>query len=298
MELHQLRYFVAVADEGGFCKAADRCGIAQPSMSQQVRKLEDELECRLFDRLGRKIILTEEGRQLLPRARRVLAEVRELRQSMSGGVAEGAGRLAIGAIPTIAPFVLPSLVKRLRKSRPGCEIEIREDVTGNLVRALVDAELDVCLVGLPLEHEQIETERLGDEAMVVALPKDHRWAPRESVSLAMLDDEPMILLHEEHCFGQRLASLCAGASVKPRVTSTSAHLHTALALVASGQGVAVVPAMCATRSKNSACAFVPLSGKSAVRDVAVAWRKGRTLSTAAREFVQSTREGLREELNG
>jgi len=286
MELHQLKYFVAVADEGGFCKAANRCGLAQPSMSQQVRKLEEELGSRLFDRLGRRIILTEAGKQLLPKARRVLAEVQDLRQSMSDGVGESSGVLSIGAIPTIAPFVLPGIVKRLRRARPHCEIEIREDVTGNLVRALVDAEVDVCLVGLPLEHEQIETQSLGTEAMVAAVPRGHAWAARKSIALSMLDDEAMILLHEEHCFGQRLLALCAGARVKPKVTSMSAHLHTALALVASGQGVAVVPEMCAERTKGAACAFVPVSDKTAVREVGVAWRKGRTLSAAAREFVE------------
>lgn len=285
MELHQLKYFVAVADEGGFCKAANRCGLAQPSMSQQVRKLEEELGSRLFDRLGRRIVLTEAGKQLLPKARRVLAEVQDLRQSMSDGGGESAATLSIGAIPTIAPFVLPGIVKRLRKERPLCEIEIREDVTGNLVRALIDAEIDVCLVGLPLEHEQFETKSLGTEAMVAAVPRGHAWAARKSIALSMLDEEPMIQLHEEHCFGQRLAALCAGARVKPKVTSMSAHLHTALALVASGQGVAVVPAMCAQRAKGAACAFVPVGDKTAVREVGVAWRKGRTLSAAAREFV-------------
>lgn len=291
MELHQLKYFVAVADEGGFCKAADRCGMAQPSMSQQIRKLEEELGCRLFDRLGRRITLTEEGKQLLPRARRVLAEVQELRRTMTDGTGDGAGTLSIGAIPTIAPFVLPALVKRLRKARPGCEITIREDVTGNLVRALVDAEIDLCLVGLPLEHEQIETHSLGTELMVAAVPRGHAWAERASITLAMLDDEPMILLHEEHCFGQRLAALCAGARVKPKVTSMSAHLHTALALVASGQGVAVVPAMCADRTKGAGCAFVPLGDRTAVREVGLAWRKGRTLSAAAREFMALAGDG-------
>lgn len=295
MELHQLKYFVAVAEEGGFCKGATRCGLAQPSLSQQVRKLEESLGCQLFDRLGRRTILTDEGAALLPRAKKLLAEVQDLQRAATAREA-GPGRIAIGAIPTIAPYALPKLVKELRRARPGCDISIREDVTDNLTRALVNAELDICLVGLPIDHEHIETQSLGTEPMLLALPKDHRWASRDSVPLAQLDNEPMILLHEEHCFGRRLASLCAGARVRPRVTSMSAHLHTALALVASGQGITVVPSLCAKGTRSHGITFVRLAGHSSIRELALAWRKGRTLSATALDLAKIAEKSLAEDL--
>ncbi len=291
MELHQLRYFVAVAEEGGFCKAAVAMHVAQPSLSQQVKKLEDSLGTPLFDRLGRKTVLTEAGRALLPKAKRVLAEVREMSQPVPADSPDGklSGKLTIGAIPTIAPYALPRVIRALVKQHPELEIEIREDVTDRLVPMLVDAEVDVCVLSPPIAHPLVEAETIGAEPLMVAVPKDHPWASKKSVPLSALDEEPMVVLHEEHCFGRQLATLCAGSKVCPSVRSVSAQLRTALELVAVGVGFTVVPAMCAAVPRSSQCAMVPLDGGKrggVVREIALAWRKDRTRGRAALAFAQ------------
>lgn len=286
MELHQLRYFVAVADEGGFCKAAAKLRLSQPSLSQQVRRLERSLGRNLFDRLGRRTLLTEAGRALLPRAKQVLADVREL-EGTSDRLQAAGGRLAIGAIPTIAPYLLPRVVKELLRVHRGMQVVIREDVTDRLVPLLVDAELDMCVLSPPLAHPLIQLEVLGSERLYVAVPKGHAWAARASVPLSALDDEPMVVLHEEHCFGRQLASLCAGASVCPSVGSVSAQLRTALELVAAGVGFTVVPAMCAAASRGLGCVMVPLAGTAAARGIALGWRKDRTRTAAGEAFASA-----------
>ncbi|MDP1861810.1 MAG: LysR family transcriptional regulator, partial [Gemmatimonadaceae bacterium] len=146
MELQQLRYFVAAAEAGSVSRAAARCHVAQPSLSQQLRKLEEELGVPLFDRIGRGIAITDAGRAFLPRARRILAEVRDAELNLKNDVATGVGRLALGAIPTMAPYILPGALKTLRRKLPACEVSIREDVTESLVEALVDCEIDCALV--------------------------------------------------------------------------------------------------------------------------------------------------------
>src|SRR6266404_1872914 len=142
MELHQLRYFVAVAECGNVSRAADRCHIAQPSLSQQLRKLEENLGVKLFDRLGRGIAITDAGRALLPRARRVLAEVRETEANLKREADGCQGTLVVGAIPTMAPYLLPAALDRLRAAHPECQVNVREGLTETLVEALADNEID------------------------------------------------------------------------------------------------------------------------------------------------------------
>jgi LysR family transcriptional regulator, hydrogen peroxide-inducible genes activator len=152
MELHQLRYFVAAAEAGTISRAAQRCSIAQPSLSQQLKKLEESLGAQLLDRLGRGIALTEAGRALLPRARRILAEVRDAEANLEREVREGIGGVSIGAIPTMAPYLLPPAIQRLRGELPACEVTIREARTEELIELLVENQIDCALMSTPVPH--------------------------------------------------------------------------------------------------------------------------------------------------
>ena len=143
MNLRQLGYFVAVAETGTMIRAAERCHVAQPSLSQQIKKLEASVGASLFDRLGRGVALTDTGRALLPRARRILAEVREAEAHLGTDVDSGVGSLAVGMIPTMAPYLLPHLLPRLRSEFPGCRITVREDLTEILADGVAHVELDL-----------------------------------------------------------------------------------------------------------------------------------------------------------
>ena len=297
MEIHQLRSFVGVAEEGGFCKAAAALGIAQPSLSQHIQRLEKHLGRTLFDRLGRQTVLTEAGRSLLPKAKRILAEMREIEEDAGADEAGGTDRphrLVVCALPTIAPSLLPGVVRALvrptTKAPIRHEIVIREDVTDRLVPAVVNAEVEVAIISAPVQDDRIEIEHLQTEPFMVAVPADHAWAKRPSIPLASLDEEDLIVLHEEHCFGRQLAAVCAGLRITPKAHSATASLRTAIEMVAAGVGVTVVPAICAAGSRGvggaGGCVFVPLSGRPpAARDISLAWRKGRTRSAAAGRFA-------------
>src|SRR5262245_20320478 len=140
MELHQLRYFVAVAQAGGFSRAAERCFVSQPSLSQQIKKLEDNLKNRLFERLGRRVVLTDAGRTRLERATAILAAVEDTDRLIRDGTGAGASQLTIGAIPTIAPYLLPRTLERFLRANPNVEVTVHEDLTANQIDAVAAAE--------------------------------------------------------------------------------------------------------------------------------------------------------------
>lgn len=276
MELHQLRYFVAVAESGSISRAARRCRVAQPSLSQQLKRLEESLGQRLFDRLGRGVAMTDAGRALLPRARRIIADVRDAETALREEGGAKSPRLAIGAIPTIAPYVLPRLVAGLKRESPGGEYLIREDLTENLAEALADNEIDVAIVSTPLEHELIEVEVIGREPMVVVMPRGHPLERAGAVGISDLRSTPAVTLHEMHCLGRQIGAFCAERSIARPIVCRTTQLATLLELVRQGSGISIVPAMAARHDSGRGLAFVELKRGTPQREIALAWRVGRT----------------------
>jgi LysR family hydrogen peroxide-inducible transcriptional activator len=287
MELHQLRYFVAVAETGSFTRAAEREGITQPTLSEQILRLEGRdhgVGRRLFDRLGRKVVLTDAGHELLGHAQSILAAVgeaeRAVRDSADGGL------LRVGAIPTVAPFVLPRAVTRFRKDRPAVRLQLKEDLTERLLADLLAGELDVGLMALPIRDERLHVESLFSEPLVMALPPKHRLARKAEVKLADVVEEPFILLDDVHCFGDQVLSFCRRGGLEPRVVCRGEQIVTLLAMVAAGEGVSVVPEMAATADQAKACVYRPLGKPAPARTLCAVWHKQRYRPESLRAFVE------------
>jgi LysR family hydrogen peroxide-inducible transcriptional activator len=290
VELHRLRYFLAAAEAGSVSRAAERCHVAQPSLSQQIRKLEEDLGVVLFDRLGRGIALTDAGRALLPRARQILAGVREAETNLRREIDEGHGVVAIGAIPTMAPYVLPPAIARLRQSLPACEVRITEQLTEHLIEALVENRLDCAVVSTPLDHDLIEIEVVAQEDLLVVVSKHHPLAAAGHVDLATLHGEAAVTLEDMHCLGRQIQGFCSSRRVAPRITCSTAQLGTVFDLVATGLGVSVVPEMATVRARRRSLAFLRVKPRPLVRQIAIAWRKDRSHARAARRFAELLRE--------
>jgi LysR family hydrogen peroxide-inducible transcriptional activator len=287
MELHQLRYFVAVAETGSFTRAAEREGVTQPTLSEQIIRLEDEkkgLGRRLFDRLGRKVVLTEAGQELLGRAQGILAAVAEAERAVQNS-AEG-GQLRVGAIPTIAPFVLPGVVSRFRKGHPAVQLQLKEDRTERLLADLLAGELDVGIMALPIRDDRLHVEKLFGESLVMALPAKHRLAAKAEVKLGDVVDEPFILLDDMHCFGDQVLSLCRRGGVEPKVVCRGEQIVTLLAMVAAGQGVSVVPEMAAAGDPSPDRVYRPLGKPTPTRTLCAVWHKQRYRPPSLRAFVE------------
>jgi len=298
MEMHQLRYFVAVAEAGSFSRAAERCRVAQPSLSQQIKKLERGLGHTLFDRLPQGVVLTEAGHALLPRARRILAEVREAQGELEHDVIRGRVPLAVGAIPTMAPYLLPPVIQRLAGEHPECELTVREDLTERLVEALVDLELDCAIMSTPVDHRLVEVEVIGAERLLLVAHPDLQLPPVEGAALDMLREQPSIVLHEMHCLGQQIRSFCDASDLAHRIVCRTTQLETVQRLVSLGLGISLVPEMAArsdarrhTRQAGS-LRYAQIPGLSVEREISVVWRRDRTRGRLARRFAELVQADL------
>jgi len=291
MEIHQLKYFVAVAEVGSFGGAARRCHVAQPSLSQQVKKLENELGHRLFDRLWRSIALTEAGYALLPRARRILTEVREATTCLSEEISSGHGSLAVGAIPTMAPFLLPHAVECFTRKWPVCRLIVREDLTANLAEALINAEIDIAIMSTPVDNESIEIEVLGEERLLLAASVTCKLATQATISLDDLSTEPSVLLDEVHCLGRQVSELCHAMRVQRGVACRATQISTMLQLVEKNLGIALAPEMAVRHVRSRKLVFRPLTGLDPRREIAIARRAGRETSFLARRFIECLEVG-------
>lgn len=289
MELHQLRYFVAVAQAGNFSRAAEVCHKTQPSLSQQILKLERELGHRLLNRLGRRAVLTDAGRALLERARAILSAVENAERQLKDFDHAAEGRLAIGAIPTIAPYLLPDALKAFAQRHPSVELVVHEDLTAHLVAASAAGELDLALVALPIADERLTVEPLLTEPLLLALPRGHALLRRGRVTLEDVREERFIVLDEMHCLGEQILSICRGEGCQ-RIACRSSQLSTVQTLIALGQGVSLLPAMAQGAERGSRVVYRPLHGAKLTRTVALIWHRQRYHSTAAERFRATLQE--------
>ena len=286
MELHQLRYLVAIAKTGNFSRAAEECHVAQPSLSQQIRKLEDELGERLFDRMKREARLTPAGEALLPRAVRILDEVETARREAHESGQLVRGTLRIGALPTIAPYFLPDAIRMFSERYPGVEMVVEEDTTARLLRMIAACEIDLAIASLPLGDDRLETRTLFSEELLLALPPDHRLAGKSRVALADVEAEKFILLKEGHCLGDQVVSFCQRRDVQPAVSLRSAQMETIQALVRSGLGVSLIPRMAVRENDVAAPVYRRLDRPRPERAIVLAWLKSRPLSRAGSAWVE------------
>jgi LysR family hydrogen peroxide-inducible transcriptional activator len=290
MELYQLRYFLAVAQLGNFSRAAEHCSVTQPSLSQQIANLEAEVGKRLFDRLGRRVQLTEAGRFLLDRAAAIVAAEEDARRCLREDDGLDRAQLAVGAIPTIAPYLLPQALDRFIRRYPGVELTVHEDGTHSLIEAMVLGELDLAVVALPIADQRLQTQALWSEPLWLTVPQGHRLAGKKRVSVTDLQDERFILLTEMHCLGDQIMSFCRAHDCQPRIACRSAQLSTVQALIALGQGVSLLPEMARRADDDPRRVYLPLSGHVPMRAVGAMGHRHRSPSLAGDRFLQVLRE--------
>ena len=286
MEMHQLRYVVAVARARNFSRAAEQCHVAQPSLSQQIQKLEDELGERLFDRMKRHIRLTAHGEGFLPRALKILEEVDIAKREASDAQKLLRGRLIVGVLPTIAPYLLPEVLVQFAKKFPGVETVVHEDTTAQLLKLAQACEIDLALASRPIRDQRMEVKDLFAEELLLALPQRHSLTRRRTVRMADLEKEPFILMKEGHCLGDQVLTFCERRALNPTISFRSAQLETIQSLVRSGMGISLVPAMAARSERQGFPCYRSILGPKPERKIVAVWPKQRPLSRAADEFLK------------
>jgi len=288
MEIQQLRYVCAIAETGSFSRAAEHCHVAQPSLSQQVLKLEEDLGAKLFDRLGRSVRLTEAGRAFLPHARSILHQMDAARTGVADKRTDVRGSVGVGVIPTIAPYLLPRYTAAFAKKYPEAKLRIIEETTPVLVESLRNLSIDLAILALPLRHKEFEMFPLRTEPLFAVLPKDHPRAAAKTLALKDLRGEQFVMLRDGHCFRDLSFAACARAHVTPRIAFESGQFSSLLGMVAAGIGVSLVPEMAVDR--NASCSYVRLSDARATRTIVAAVLRGRSFNRVQQAFLSGIRK--------
>jgi LysR family transcriptional regulator, hydrogen peroxide-inducible genes activator len=272
LTLKQLRYFEALARYGHFGRAADACAISQPALSMQIKEMEEELGAALFERSTRQIWLTGFGETFAARAREVLRSVDELEDLARAARDQLAGRLRIGVIPTIAPYLLPTFIGDLMRLNPGLEIHVRETLTMKLLTELAEGRLDMAIVALPVSEPSLIERPLFTENFVLVRPGTDANSPvpqREALRHMRL-----LLLEEGHCFRDQALSFCAGQSTEQRDLLDASSLSTLVQMVSVGIGITLIPEMAvAVETRSAAVSISRFADPQPSRTIGTVWRK-------------------------
>jgi LysR family hydrogen peroxide-inducible transcriptional activator len=275
LKLKDLRYLVAVADARHFGRAAAQCHVSQPTLSAQLKKLEDSLGVQLIERAPNNVSLTLAGAQIVARARRILEATDELAALARSQRDPLAGRLRVALLPTIGPYLLPHVAPAVRRALPHLELQLYEYQTGPLLEKLHGGELDVGILALPVELAGLEARELYREAFTVALPERHRLAARASVRVADLKGEKLLLLEEGHCLREQALEVCSRVGVRDQADFRATSLETLRQMVATGAGVTLLPEFAGRGAYRNARGVVlrPFAKPAPVRHIGAVWRR-------------------------
>ncbi len=281
MHLRHLVSFVAVTESLNFSRAAEELHIAQPAVSQQIRALEEELGVALFDRLGKKVTLTDAGRALLPYARQILAMVEAAENEVRERGQLKRGRTSLGAPPTVSTHLLPARLTHFKQEHPGLEVTLREAGTKTLLASIEDGKLDLAIVSTDVLPENVDSTPFLEEAYVLAVSARHPFlGNRQSIKITDLASEPFILFPEGYTLREVTLTACRRAGFEPKVALDGGAMQSALEFVGAGLGVALVPELALTETNNIHA--LRIADQTLQRHLGLVWLRGRSLSPAAR----------------
>ncbi|MDX1379855.1 MAG: LysR substrate-binding domain-containing protein [Xanthomonadales bacterium] len=286
MNLRALQYFVKLADLRHFSKAADACFVSQPTLSTQIKKLEEELGIQLVERSPKMIMLTPVGEEIANRARLVLRDIEQIRTVARRSSNPAEGVLRLGLFPTLAPYFLPHVVPEVRRRYPLLRLQLAEEKTEDTVRMLQQGQLDAALLALPVNDEGMEVEVLFEEPFVLALPADHPLAAHAEVTLSDLEGAELLLLEEGHCLRDHALEVCALADAHERVDFHATSMETLRQMVAADVGITLMPLLSVKPPIAATDNVVvrPFADPAPTRTIALVWRSSSALSSFLREL--------------
>jgi LysR family hydrogen peroxide-inducible transcriptional activator len=292
VSLRQLRYLESLAETRHFGHAAEACAVSQPALSMQIKELEDELQVSLVERRKSGIELTEQGEEIAKRARAILASVRDLVDYAKQQEGVLAGVLKLGAIPSIAPYLLPAALPELQQRFPALNLQLRETVTENLVRELVTGDLDVILIALPVDDPEVETLHLFDDRFILATKATSRNKRLRHASPNMLTEERLLLLEEGHCLRDQALSYCHMVTPEARESFGASSLATIVQMGANGYGITLLPEMAIASEvhRRSDIRLLHFAAPEPKREIGLAWRKTSPRKADFLQFAQLLRD--------
>jgi|TARA_B100000315_G_scaffold246746_1_gene274456 LysR family hydrogen peroxide-inducible transcriptional activator len=285
VNLRDLRYLVAVAEHRHFGRAARACFVSQPTLSTQLKKLEETLGVVLIERTNRQVMLTAVGERIVAQAERVLLEVSQLAHIADEYRDPFGGEFRLGIIPTVAPYLLPKILSPVGRALPHLNIQLNEGQTASIVRSLKAGELDAVILALPSDEENVVERHLYREAFLMAVPKGHPCARRKSVAESDLENETVLLLEDGHCLRDQALAVCSSHNALENTSFRATSLETLRQMVAAEAGITLMPEL-AVSGRSASVRYIPFRGKNPPhRDIGLCWR------------ASSTREPLLEKLS-
>ncbi len=282
MNLRDLKYLVALADTGHFGRAAERTFISQPTLSAQLKKLEEYLGVKLVERQPKNVQLTEVGKQVVMRARRMLAEEDEIISLARNNADPLAGRLKLALIPTIGPYLLPRVMQKIRKALPRLGLMLYEHQTEPLLKRLRDGEIDLGIMALPIAQDGLETRALYDEDFTVALPNHHPLAAKAAIKVSDLKGQTLLLLEDGHCLREQALEVCSRIEVREAEDFRATSLETLRQMVVAGLGITLLPetAVESPFGSQRGLTIRQFTKPAPTRTVGAVWRKSSTRAEA------------------
>lgn len=288
MELHQLRYIVALSQERNFLRAAKRVNISQPTLSHQIKKLETELEAPLFERSSQGVRLTSAGEKFIPYAiatldhlEKGLAELREESQGIHG-------KITVGAIPTISPYLVPEILVQLKKMAPQLVLELYEETTSQLLVSIKEGKIDVGILSLPITDAGIVSRSIGFEEFFLAASKNHPLSKQKHVSAKSIKNEKLLILQEGHCFADQALEYCRTQRENTQIIFQGSSLTSVMKLASVGEGLTLVPQMAIRDGQTPNLVFIPFQKPKPMREIGIIWRITAPLTPAHRLFMDTT----------
>jgi len=288
LNIRALHYLITLADVRHFSNAAERCHVSQPTLSTQIRKLEEELDVQLVERSPRQVMLTRVGQEIVERSRSILSEVDAIRSIARRARDPDSGTLRLGIFPTLAPYFLPHVIPDLRQRYPRLKLRLFEEKTEDLLAMLAEGRLDAGLLALPIHDDGLVTHRLFVEPFVVAMPEQHPLAANKVISIDDLASEELLLLSDGHCLREQALEVCKMAGAHEKLDFHATSMETLRQMVAANTGITLMPTLAVKAPVAPIDNLVtrPFEGKGPNRTIAMAWRKTSALSEFLTEIAE------------
>lgn len=288
MEVDQLKYFLKSAELGNMTRAAKELGLSQPALSRSIQKLEDELGQPVFERRTKTLALTDAGVLLQSRATQILSLIEDTKAEICD---DGqSGRVRIGAIPTIAPYLLPELLRHFSQQFPQATVIVQEETTEKLLHSVSQGEVDLAILALPVPAKYLEMEELFEEELLLVCDPDHPLAEKNKVTMKDIEPFAFVLLDEAHCLTDNIVSFCRQRSFHPVSVERTSQLAMVQELVSLAHGISMIPKMARVKDETDRRVYRSLSGKVPTRSIAMVWNPYRFQSKLIKAFQEILRE--------
>lgn len=287
MNLRDFEYLVAVADLGHFGKAAEHCNVSQPTLSMQLKKLEDYLGVQLFERNNKQVMITKIGAEIAVRARKILLITSEIKMMARNAQEPLAGDFTLGAFPTLVPYFLPIIVPKIASAMPKLKLFLMEEKTEKLLEKLKSGVLDAALLALPIEDESLEYKEIFSDNFLLAVPANHKLSKRKYINQSEIIGEKLLLLEEGHCLCSQALEFCSLIGVGERQDFRATSLETLRQMVRAGVGITLIPKI-AVR-EDLGVSYIPIKPAIA-RKIAIVWRKTSTHKACIDAIISLAKE--------